>query len=142
MDYPPNLALAISAGSLIIPAVYGLYKKRLYGGLSTLFLGITSVAYHSTHNKTAEIVDKVAIGNFVLSAYVCSLNNYSDKVFAQVVFTTVFNATVFFLGKKYNILCFDPDIKVQTFYHMLIHFFSAHTSYIYLRLDNIVNLLP
>ena len=142
MDYPPNLALAISGGSLIIPAVYGLYHKRLYGGLSTLFLGITSIAYHSTHNKTAEIVDKIAIGNFVLSAYVCSLNNYSDKVFAQVVFTTVFNATVYFLGKKYNILCFDPNMRVQGLYHMLIHFFSAHTSYIYLTAPLIATLLP
>ena len=138
--YPPNLFLAFTGSTVILPAIYGFYNKRVYGGISTLFLGITSIAYHSTHTQTSEIIDKVAISNFVLSAYVCSLNNYSDKIFAQVVFTTVFNASVYFLGKKYNILCFDPDIKVQSFYHMLIHLFSAHTSYIYLTAP--LSLLP
>ena len=142
MDSQPNLILALTGSTIIIPGVYGLYNRKIYGGLSSLILGLTSIVFHSTRNKTAEVVDKVAIANAVLSTYINVYINYSEPILAQLIFSSVFNSTVFFLGMKYNILCFDPDIRVQTFYHMLIHFFSAHTSYKVLSMDRIVNLLP
>lgn len=141
MDYPPNIILAFTGSTIIIPGIYGLCNKKIYGGLSSLLLGITSIVFHSTRNKAAEIVDKVAIANAVLSTYIHIYRNYSESIFAQLIFSTLFNSTVFFLGKKYNILCFDPDIRVQTFYHMLIHFFSAHISYKVLMSDHMINLL-
>ena len=67
MDSHPNLILALTGSTIIIPGVYGLYNRKIYGGISSLILGLTSIVFHSTRNKTAEVVDKVAIVNAVLS---------------------------------------------------------------------------
>ena len=87
--YPPNIILAVTGSLVFIPAYKGFYYQKIYGGISSLFLGLTSIAYHSTHNETTAIIDKIAIANFVLSAYVNNFPDYSEKVFAQTVFTTV-----------------------------------------------------
>ena len=130
LGYPPNFVLALTGSTIIFPGVYGLiYTQKYYGSVSSLLLGLTSIGFHSTHNSSIELMDKLAILNFTISGYYHTYNDYSDKVTAQLIFSTVFNASVFFLGLKYNILCFDLDVKTQTFYHMLIHFFSAHTIY-------------
>lgn len=125
-EYQPNLILAATGSIMILPGTYGiLYTDKYYGSISTVLLGLTSIGFHSTHYHTLALIDKFVIFNFVMSGYYHTYYDYSDKVFAQLVFATIFNISVFFVGMKYNILCFDPDVRVQTFYHMLIHFFSA-----------------
>jgi len=121
-----NPILASTGAIFIIPGIISLYNQKYYGGMSTMLLGLTSVGFHLTHNPIIELIDRVAITNFVISGYM--LTN-TESTTAQLIFTSCFNVAVFFVGMKYHILCFDPDTNIQNLYHALIHIFSAHVAY-------------
>jgi hypothetical protein len=131
-DPEPDLVLALTSLCYMYPMIVSFEKEEFYLCMTFMFITVTSVLYHSTHFEFFLMLDLIAVGHYFLCS-VCYLPYMSLSELIVSFFPYCYIIISFFVGKRLQIFCFDPDRNIQVISHGLIHLFTCYPPIYYLR---------
>lgn len=125
----PEPVLVCSGLTYLVPFYLAYTKSRSYDASTYLFLTFTTVGFHSTRSEVLFALDCLAILNFLIRQQFLSVK--SSRWNQQVLFFSVsYSLISYFVGKKFNILSFDPDWNTQMFFHSWMHLSTSYSSFL------------
>jgi hypothetical protein len=128
----PDLVLALTSLCYMYPMILSFEKQEYYLCMTFMLLTVTSVLYHSTHFEFFLILDLIAVGNYFVYGLVCMPYMPLNEL-VVCLFPYCYITISFFVGKRLQIFCFDPNRNIQVISHGLIHLFSCYSPIFYLR---------
>jgi hypothetical protein len=129
----PEPILVISGLSYLLPLYVAATNNRLYDASTYGFLTLTTVGFHSTRNETFFKLDLIAMLNWLVRNGQLSLRCSNRSSRNVLIASLAYCFTSYALGKRHKIMSFDRDWNTQMFFHSLMHFSTAYSSYLIMK---------
>jgi hypothetical protein len=113
---------------LLTNSIAAYRRDYIIYGFLFLFLTITSILTHATHNQFIRSVDKMAVyAVAIYGAYhVYSHSSWNQLCMILIIMGTVITTIILYeYGLRHNKYCFDPDLITAQMYHGYMHIIGS-----------------